>query len=74
MGGLVARYWLGGLCASVKPRAGDCAALITVGTPHHGAPKALDWLVNGIRVGRAPSSAHDILSPGYLDTEGSPPG
>jgi hypothetical protein len=27
--------------------------LITVGTPHRGAPKALDWLVNGVRVGPA---------------------
>ncbi|MER7751965.1 hypothetical protein [Kitasatospora sp. NPDC097643] len=46
MGGLVARYWLG-------PGGGapDCAALITLGTPHRGAPKALDVLVNGVRVG-----------------------
>lgn len=46
MGGLVARYWLGPLGG-----APDCRALITVGTPHRGAPKALDWLVNGARVG-----------------------
>jgi len=51
MGGLVARYWLGGLCGADSPKAGDCAALITVGTPHRGAPKALHWLVNGVRVG-----------------------
>ncbi len=46
MGGLVARYWLG-------PMEGwkCCRALITLGTPHRGAPKALDWLVNGVRVG-----------------------
>ncbi len=46
LGGLVARYWLGPLegwrC---------CRALLTLGTPHRGAPKALDWLVNGARVG-----------------------
>lgn len=45
LGGLVARYWLG-------PLGGwpDCRALITVATPHQGVPKALDWLVNGVRV------------------------
>ena len=47
MGGLVARYWLGPLGG-----AADCAALITLGTPHRGAPKALDVLVNGLTVGR----------------------
>ncbi|MCX4761732.1 hypothetical protein OG562_12245 [Streptomyces sp. NBC_01275] len=46
MGGLVARYWLGPLGG-----AADCAALITLGTPHRGAPKALDVLVNGLAVG-----------------------
>jgi hypothetical protein len=46
MGGLVARYWLGPL-----EGASDCRALITLGTPHRGAPKALDWLVNGARIG-----------------------
>ena len=47
MGGLVARYWLG-------PLGGwpDCRALITVATPHRGVPKALDWLVNGVHIGR----------------------
>jgi len=46
MGGLVARHWLG-------PGGGapDCAALITLGTPHAGAPKALNLLVNGVRLG-----------------------
>ncbi|MGW1248343.1 esterase/lipase family protein [Streptomyces sp. NPDC002535] len=44
MGGLVARYWLGPLGG-----APDCRALITLGTPHRGAPKALDVLVNGAR-------------------------
>lgn len=46
MGGLVARYWLG-----PGGGAADCAALITIGTPHGGAPKALDYLVNGVRLG-----------------------
>jgi pimeloyl-ACP methyl ester carboxylesterase len=45
MGGLVARYWLGPL-----GRWAWCRALITVGTPHRGASKALDWLVNGVRL------------------------
>jgi hypothetical protein len=31
-----------------------CRALVTLGTPHRGAPKALDWLVNGPRVGGLP--------------------
>ena len=47
MGGLVARYWLGPLGG-----APDCRALITVATPHRGVPKALDWLVNGVHIGR----------------------
>ncbi len=44
-GGLVARWWLG-------PGGGGplCRALLTLGTPHRGAPKALDWLVNGVRL------------------------
>jgi hypothetical protein len=29
-----------------------CRALITLGTPTRGAPKALDWLVNGVGLGR----------------------
>jgi Lecithin:cholesterol acyltransferase len=52
MGGLVARYWLGPLHG-----ARYCRALITLGTPHRGAPKALDWLFNGVRVGPAPVAA-----------------
>ncbi|CAM5521881.1 lipase/acyltransferase domain-containing protein [Streptomyces avidinii] len=47
MGGLVARYWTGPLGG-----AADCAALITLGTPHRGAPKALEVLGNGLSVGR----------------------
>ena len=63
MGGLVARYWLG-------PLGGwrTCRALVTLGTPHRGAPKALDALVNGVRLlGRrlpGPSALlHDWDSP-----------
>jgi hypothetical protein len=46
MGGLVARYWMG-------PLGGwrVCRALVTLGTPHRGAPKALNWLVGGVRIG-----------------------
>ena len=46
LGGLIVRYWLG-------PLGGwkCCRAVVTLGTPHRGAPKALDWLVNGARVG-----------------------
>jgi hypothetical protein len=47
LGGLVARYWLGPLGGAPM-----CAALFTLGTPHRGAPKALDWLVNGAGGGR----------------------
>lgn len=45
LGGLVARFWLG-------PLGGwrVCRSLITLGTPHRGAPKALDLLVNGVRL------------------------
>jgi pimeloyl-ACP methyl ester carboxylesterase len=46
MGGLVARYWAG-------PLGGwrVCRALVTLGTPHRGAPKALNWVVGGVRLG-----------------------
>jgi pimeloyl-ACP methyl ester carboxylesterase len=43
MGGLVARVWMG-----LLGRWPWCRALITLGTPHRGAPKALAWLVNGV--------------------------
>ncbi|HMR50546.1 MAG TPA: hypothetical protein PKE40_15140 [Arachnia sp.] len=46
MGGLVARWWWGVLGGHRV-----CDGLITVGTPHRGAPKALDWLLNGVRLG-----------------------
>ncbi len=45
MGGLVARYWLGPLGGWPW-----CHSLVTLGTPHRGAPKALDTLVNGVRL------------------------
>jgi len=43
MGGLVARVWMG-----LLGRWPWCRSLITLGTPHRGAPKALNWLVNGL--------------------------
>lgn len=52
MGGLVARHW-----ASLPGQAELCRAVITVGTPHLGAPKALDWVVNGAAVGPGPIAA-----------------
>ncbi|MGH8904366.1 MAG: esterase/lipase family protein [Egibacteraceae bacterium] len=47
LGGLVARYWMG---MGPEPRWEWCRALITLGTPHRGASKALNWLVNGVRL------------------------
>jgi hypothetical protein len=46
LGGLVARYWIG-------PGDGwrHCRALLTMGTPHRGAPRAVDWLYNGVGAG-----------------------
>ncbi|MGH8347929.1 MAG: esterase/lipase family protein, partial [Pseudomonas sp.] len=41
MGGLIARYWV------TQGNWRSCRAIITLGTPHRGAPKALDYLVNG---------------------------
>jgi pimeloyl-ACP methyl ester carboxylesterase len=46
LGGLVARHWI-----AVRQGWRHCAALLTLGTPHRGAPKALDWLVNGAGAG-----------------------
>lgn len=46
MGGLVARYWV-----SVLQGASLCRAVITLGTPHRGAPKALEAMANGLPVG-----------------------
>ncbi|SHI99875.1 PGAP1-like protein [Tessaracoccus bendigoensis DSM 12906] len=52
MGGLVARWWWGVLGGHRV-----CDGLVTVGTPHRGAPKALDWLVNGVSLGLGPVGA-----------------
>ncbi|MGH3549204.1 MAG: esterase/lipase family protein [Pseudonocardiaceae bacterium] len=41
MGGLIARYWV------AQDNWNLCRAVLTLGTPHRGAPKALDYLVNG---------------------------
>ena len=49
MGGLVARYWAG-----LPGQAATCRAVVTIGTPHQGAPKALDWVVNGACIGQGP--------------------
>ncbi|WP_007507665.1 esterase/lipase family protein [Pseudofrankia saprophytica] len=46
MGGLVARYW-----AALPGNDQLCRAMLTLGTPHRGAPKALDILANGVAVG-----------------------
>ena len=44
-----------------------CRALITLGTPHRGAPKALAWLVNGVRggAGRVGCCAPGRRSPNF---------
>jgi pimeloyl-ACP methyl ester carboxylesterase len=46
MGGAVAKWWWSSLGETTV-----CRALITLGTPHRGSPKALDYLANGIRIG-----------------------
>ncbi len=46
MGGLVARYW-----TATTPVPEVVRAIITLGTPHRGAPKALDVMANGYPVG-----------------------
>lgn len=53
MGGLVARYW----AATMPDQAAACAAILTLGTPHRGASKALEWLVNGVRIGSGLAAA-----------------
>ncbi len=45
MGGLIARHWIANLGGHEL-----CHALMTLGTPHRGAPKALDVLANGVPV------------------------
>lgn len=64
MGGLVARYWAGALGGWRH-----CAGMVTLGTPHRGAPKALEWLVNGIRLGRTWHRATEVVRawPGAWD-------
>lgn len=58
LGGLVARYWIGP-CGGYNL----CKALITLGTPHLGAPKALDILANGITLRGVPvlTRLRDVL-------------
>ena len=81
MGGLVARYWLGPGSGAAR-----CRALITLGTPHRGAPKALDVLANGVRVGpvrfgrlsavvRGWPSVYELLPryPALAAADGGPP-
>src|SRR6478672_49230 len=55
-----------------------CRAVITLGTPHRGAPKALAWLANGVtgagrasRMIRGWPSVHQLLPryPATLDVE-----
>jgi len=46
LGGLVGRYWMGACGGWHHTR-----ALITLSTPHRGAPRALDWLFNGAGAG-----------------------
>jgi pimeloyl-ACP methyl ester carboxylesterase len=46
MGGLVARRWV-----ARYGHTRQCRAVITLGTPHGGAPKALDVAINGLRWG-----------------------
>jgi pimeloyl-ACP methyl ester carboxylesterase len=60
MGGLVARYWAG-----LPGQAALCRAVVTVGTPHLGAPKAVDWVVNGAALGPGPvrAATRSLLNP-----------
>lgn len=65
MGGLVARYWLGPLGGWPL-----CRALITLGTPHRGAPKALNVTTHGLKAGPVPlNSLSRVLAewPGLHD-------
>lgn len=52
MGGLIARWYLDKLEGAEITR-----ALVTAGTPHRGALKALEQLVNGVRIGLGPIKA-----------------
>lgn len=55
MGGLVARYFLEALGGWKETR-----MLITLGTPHRGSVKALDFLVNGLRKKVGPVTLVDL--------------
>jgi len=55
MGGLVARYFLESLGGWR-----DTKMLITLGTPHRGSVKALDFLVNGLRKKLGPVTLVDL--------------
>jgi pimeloyl-ACP methyl ester carboxylesterase len=81
MGGLVARRWAGR-----EDNRKLCGAIFTLGTPHRGAPKALDVLANGIKIGpwhdaspremlRGWPSIYDLLPtfPAVFDTRGPAP-
>lgn len=58
MGGLVARYWAGPLGGHEH-----CRAMVTLGTPHRGAPRALEVLHDGVRFRRIaiPGGFSDLL-------------
>lgn len=55
MGGLVARYFLEKL-GGWK----DARMLVTLGTPHRGSVKSLDFLVNGLRKKIGPLTLYDL--------------
>lgn len=59
LGGLVARYWIARFAGAARVT----RHLITLGTPHRGAPKALDVVANGLRVGpvRLPERHSDVV-------------
>lgn len=57
MGGLVAAWWWAFLSEGI-----DVAEIITVGTPYRGAAKALNVLVNGMRIGPyVPQAVSDMV-------------
>jgi pimeloyl-ACP methyl ester carboxylesterase len=69
MGGLVARKW-----ATLPGQAELCRGMITLGTPHRGAPKGLDVLVNGLEwKGITRNNVNDVLRgwPGVHDLIGT---
>jgi pimeloyl-ACP methyl ester carboxylesterase len=75
MGGLVARYFLEHLGGSEITR-----RLFTIGTPHRGAPKALEVLVNGMGLGpldfstviRSFASTYELLPQAPVVTVSAP--